>query len=143
MIDGYLDIKSSDELQIIGYTLQAFSNGAFLSEGKRLRGLIRRPNTMTAGIELSVRENLVLSARVQYVSARNDNYYEALYGPYGALGRRTVDDYSLLDVYFHWKLSPTFQLTGRVENLLDTRYEEILGFSSRGRGAFLNLQYSL
>ena len=143
MIDGYLDIKSSDELQTNGYTLQAFSNGAFLSEGKRLRGLIRRPNTMTAGIELSVRENLVLSARVQYVSARNDNYYEALYGPYGALGRRTVDDYSLLDVYFHWKLSPSFQLTGRVENLLDSRYEEILGFSSRGRGAFLNLQYSL
>ena len=97
---------------------------------------------MTAGIELSVRENLVERTRSVCQRPQRQLLRSTLWSLRCLLGRRTVDDYSLLDVYFHWKLSPSFQLTGRVENLLDSRYEEILGFSSRGRGAFLNLQYS-
>jgi vitamin B12 transporter len=144
LVDGYLDLRpTGKDAATSGYTMQVFSNGAFLIAGERMRGLIRRPNTMSAGLELQATRNCVVTARMQYVGARNDNYYEPLYGPYGALGRRAVNDYTLLDLNVSWSVTDRFRLNGRIENLFDTRYEEIMGFTSRGRGLYIRLTYTL
>lgn len=143
MVDGYLDIRAASRLNTSDYTLQSFSNGAFLQQAQRLRGLVRRPNTLLAGMDLQLHRRFATTLRVQYVGARNDNYYEPLSGPYGSLGRRAVNDYTLLDLQFNWRVSDAMRITGRVENLTDTRYEEILGFSSRGRGVYLRISYSI
>jgi vitamin B12 transporter len=48
--------------------------------------------------------------------------------------------YTLLDLATSWKLTKTMELTGRVSNLLDEDYEEILGFARPGRAVFAGLR---
>jgi len=48
--------------------------------------------------------------------------------PYGALGTKGVADYTLLD----------FSAGAQVENIFDTKYREINGFTTRGRGVYFN-----
>jgi vitamin B12 transporter len=39
-----------------------------------------------------------------------------------------------------WKVTKGIELFGRIENLFDRRYEEILGFPALGRGAMAGLR---
>lgn len=56
------------------------------------------------------------------------------------LDRVAIDAYTVLDLAVAWKLTASFELTGRVSNLLDEQYEEVLGFVRPGRGVFAGLR---
>ena len=47
-----------------------------------------------------------------------------------------MDSYTVLDLAASWKLTQTVELTGRISNLLDEDYEEILGFVRPGRAVY-------
>ena len=54
--------------------------------------------------------------------------------------RVDIDAYTVVDLAASWKLTQSLELTGRVSNLLDEEYEEILGFVRPGRAIFAGLR---
>jgi len=127
-----------------GNYVQLFYGGDFLSNGNvQSTGLLRRPGTL-ANIILTYMpiKKLSLSAQVKYVGARTDAQYNYTFGPDGADAYTNLPDYTLLDLYASYKISKAFSTTLRVENVLNTTYYEILGYSTLGRAVYLNLNYA-
>jgi vitamin B12 transporter len=54
----------------------------------------------------------------------------------------TLDEFVLVALAGSWQFSDHVELFGRVENLLDDDYEEVVGFSEPGIGAFAGLRLS-
>ena len=84
---------------------------------------------------------MAVSAAYRYAASRFDSGYDADLGPYGALNQFKVENYNLIDLGLNWDLSKTFSLGFKLENILDENYQEILGFQTRGRSAYLKLNF--
>ncbi|MEP4193808.1 MAG: TonB-dependent receptor, partial [Sneathiella sp.] len=54
--------------------------------------------------------------------------------------RETLDQYFLLNIGGRYQLTDKIELQGRIENLLNENYQEVLGFNSPGIGAFIGLR---
>ena len=54
--------------------------------------------------------------------------------------RVDIDAYTVLDLATSWKLTQSLELTGRITNLLDEEYEEVLGFARPGRAVYAGLR---
>ena len=50
--------------------------------------------------------------------------------------RVKMDSYTLLDLAGGWKITRSLELIARITNLTDEAYEDVLGYSTRGRGYF-------
>ena len=78
-----------------------------------------------------------LNLDVQHVAGLTDLDFTA-----ASMGANQIklDDYTLVNVGFSHTVNDKVILTGGVRNLLDESYEEIYGFSTQGRTAFLGLK---
>lgn len=56
--------------------------------------------------------------------------------------RVRLDDYTVVDLNAEWRLTGHVRAFGRMENLLDDRYEEVFSFVSPGRGVYAGLKAS-
>ena len=81
------------------------------------------------------RGNMNLGAR--YNGSQQDVYFSPL--TY-TTERVNIDAYTLLDLAASWKLTSALELTGRITNLLDEDYEEVLGFARPGRAVYAGLR---
>lgn len=54
----------------------------------------------------------------------------------------TEPGYALLNFTASWWISPSWSLSGRIENVLDAEYETASGYNTADRGAFLTLRYT-
>jgi vitamin B12 transporter len=54
--------------------------------------------------------------------------------------RVTLTDYVLVNIGGSFKVNETVEVYGRVENLLDERYEEVFGYNTQGRAAFAGVK---
>jgi vitamin B12 transporter len=71
----------------------------------------------------------------------NGSQLDVFYSPLTYVTERVeIDAYTVVDLAAAWKLSPSLELTGRVSNLLDEEYEEILGFVRPGRAVYAGLR---
>jgi vitamin B12 transporter len=123
------------------YHVQLYSTGDFLNEKVEIEGLTRRSNTANFMINYKIIENLFLCADLKYVGGKEDIFYDPALGPYGALGTQDVDEYSLIGSTVQYKLFDRLLLSIRFDNILDTEYQELLGYTTRGRGYFLKIRY--
>ena len=55
-------------------------------------------------------------------------------------GMVTLDDYLLVNVAASYKLDDRITLFGRVENMLDSEYEEVYGYTSAPAAAYAGLK---
>jgi vitamin B12 transporter len=55
----------------------------------------------------------------------------------------TLDDYWLLRLAASYEVAPGVELFGRVENLLDQRYQEVFGYETAGAAAFAGVRLKL
>jgi vitamin B12 transporter len=78
-----------------------------------------------------------LNLDVNYNGAQIDNFFPP---PEFAQVQVELDHFVLVDLAASWSLTPWLEITGRVTNLLDEEYEEILGFVGPGRGVFAGLR---
>jgi vitamin B12 transporter len=80
----------------------------------------------------------------QYNGRRDDLGFRVT-GPFGAVTPEIVglDDYWLLSAAMSYKVQPGVELFGRVENLLDTKYQEIYGFNTAGAAAYGGVRITL
>ncbi|MBI5615579.1 MAG: TonB-dependent receptor [Gammaproteobacteria bacterium] len=61
--------------------------------------------------------------------------------PFFAAQRVTLADYTLVGVSASWKVLPHVSVLGRLDDLVDQRYEEVYGYRSEGFGAFLGVRF--
>ena len=136
-VEAVLDADITDQFSVQGsYTwvdaTETDASGNTVQE-------VRRPQHMASFIAnfdfLQDRGNLNLS--VNYNSAQFDSFFPP---PFFGLEYVQLDNYTVVDVAASWQLSPQFELIGRITNLLDANYEEVLGFTRPGRGIYAGLR---
>ena len=50
--------------------------------------------------------------------------------------------YAKLDVLANYKVNDNLSMFGRIENLTDTRYEEVYNYGTAGRSYYAGISYS-
>ncbi len=99
---------------------------------------IRRPRHMAAlnvNYAFSARFNVNLN--VSYNGTQYDNFFPPFPQP---VERRELASYRLVSLAASLRLTERFELFGRMENLLDEDYEDVLGFATPGPGAFVGIR---
>lgn len=98
--------------------------------------LLRRPRH-SGGIVLDqqVRPGIDLNLSYRFAGERRDNDFSTW--PATPV---TLDGYGIVNVAANWKITPNIQLFGRVDNLFDTNYEEILGYGTVGITGYLGIR---
>jgi vitamin B12 transporter len=144
LVNGKLEYNPDniDNSRTQGNHIQLYSNGKFILKETESVGLARRPNTGNINLTYLPSNKITLRMDIKYVGSRNDVGYDASLGPYGALGTIGVEDYALLDFQARYEILKGFSATLHVENILNTDYSEIIGYSTRGRGLYCGLSYS-
>ena len=123
--------------------VQVYDGGVFLNGSSQSTGLLRRPGALgNFSIIWHPVKKLALTLRARYVGTRFDAQYDNNLGPYGAIGFVNVGDYTLLDAYASYDITNNFSVTARCENIFNTVYSEILGYTTLGRSGYLNLRYT-
>lgn len=146
LVSGKLKYKPSDvdTAQTHGNHIQIYGNGAFITNKEvETLGLSRRPSTANLSLTYSPIKQFSIRSDIRYVGSRADVYYETTLGPYGALGTVAVEQYTLLDLSVKAIIYKGLSANLRVENVLNKKYFEINGFTTRGRGFYLTLRYNL
>ena len=155
-ISGNISILSSnleysgaglDTTHTHGNTVQIFNGGSFLTNTSgniTLNGLLRRPGDM-ANITLTYKpiSKLSFSGVLRYVGVRTDATFNPALGPYGADAAANIPDYMLVNLYASYEIMKGLKITASCENLLNTTYYEIFGYSTLGRAFYLNFRYNL
>lgn len=95
--------------------------------------LQRRPEHLgRVAVAVTPLAGLLIEPRVTFVSRR-----------FSASGeRQPLPRYARLDVYAEYKLDESWRAFVRVENLTDTRYQEVLNYGTTGRAAYAGLSVS-
>ena len=74
---------------------------------------------------------------------RSGNQQDDFFPPFPPFQERVeLDAYTLINLAGSYQLTDNFQLTGRIENLSDEEYEEVLGFQSPGFAAYAGIRLS-
>jgi len=101
---------------------------------------LRRPRH-TGNLRLGYtpqRVPLGLLVDLAYVGAQDDVFFPPFPQPQQ---RVRLDDYVLADLTLRYRVARHFELLGRVENALDATYEDVYGFATPGRAAYLGVRY--
>ncbi|MGK7389471.1 MAG: TonB-dependent receptor domain-containing protein, partial [Candidatus Cyclobacteriaceae bacterium M2_1C_046] len=127
-----------------GNHVQIFESGEFVTSEKELEGLTRRPSA-SALLQAEYRpvEPLAFKVTSRFVDSRDDIFYSADLGPFGAQDRSKVDGYNLTDFSIRYRVNNNLSVMGKIENVFDTDYVEINGFNTRDRSFFIKAQYRL
>ena len=101
--------------------------------------LLRRPkNKLTLNLNYNILKNLNSDLEILYIGERDDKDFSK----YPA-ERIKLKSYTLVNVAVTYKFLNMLQLYGRIENLLDTQYEEIFGFGTAGLSGYLGFKLNL
>lgn len=120
--------------------VQLYNLGVFLEGDVTLEDAVRRPDFTAFGqVGFRPMKGVALSATYRYTGKRFDAGYDSSLGPYGALARLNVEAYHLVDAAVSWQASNTLSVAMQVENILNERYQEVVGFQTRGRGVYLKM----
>jgi vitamin B12 transporter len=92
--------------------------------------LVRRPrNGGSLDLDWKICPRLEATARALFASGRTDNNFDDFSQPPVV----TMSGYTKVDLGLNCHVSKNFSVYGRVENLLDERYQEAYGFPALGR----------
>jgi len=133
-----------DTAQTHNAQVQIYDGGTFLGGSGQSTNLLRRPGTLAnASITWKPLKRLAFNVKARYVGTRYDAQYDNNLGPYGAIGFANVSDYTLFDASVSYNFTENCSGMIRCENILNTTYYEILGYTTRGRSIYFNLRFSL
>ncbi|WP_426000172.1 TonB-dependent receptor plug domain-containing protein [Caulobacter sp. DWR1-3-2b1] len=131
--DG-VEVEASYEVNTIvtvstNYTnMDATNRSAGANFGKDLAR--RAGETANADLAIDLPAGLSGGVSMQYVGHSFDN----------ASNTRRLKSYVLTDVRIAYPINETFEVYGRVENLLDQQYETLYRYGTLGRGAFAGVR---
>jgi vitamin B12 transporter len=135
--------ESIDTVKTRGNHVQLFSSGGFVSQSDvHTTGLVRRPSTGNLSLTYSPTEKVFFKTIVKMVSGRKDVIYDPVLGPYGAQTTTPLQAFTLVDLISGVKFDAHIFAMVRVENVFDVKYTEIRGYTTRGRGIYLSVNYT-
>ena len=77
-----------------------------------------------------------INLNLSYTGDQYDTFF-----PPGAAGQRVkLDSYTLVNLAASYQATDRVRVYGRIENLFDDDYEDVIGFSTPGIGAFIGVQ---
>jgi vitamin B12 transporter len=153
----------NDISELIDFTLVGFQNlGAALTQGLEVGG-DWSPNTLVAlagsytfmdatekdgGEQLARRPRHQGAVQVTFYPTEGLHVFTELVAKgvrndVGPSGPVALDAYALLNLAAGYQVSRSLILKGRIDNLLDTEYEEVYGFGTAGLSGYLGLQVKL
>lgn len=91
--------------------------------------LLRRPRHMASA-----------NANYQFSEKLSGNFTVIYNGPMRDIGSVTLDGYMVANLAASYKLTPYLDLTGRVENLFDARYQEVAGYGVPGMAGYVGIR---
>ena len=134
-IETFLSYTSDKLSAHLTYT---YTDAVDLSSGEEVK-LIRRPeNKATFSISYSPFEKLQFHSSVRYLGNRVDEDFSAFPSK-----RVSIESYTLMDLSVNYQLISNLSLFGRVENLFDSDYEEVLYYGTLGRAFYAGFTFDL
>lgn len=130
-------IKDLDREHTKDYQLQLYNSGLFLNQNQNVSTLARRPSTMGFNTKYKISDKLHSSILYSYIGRRNDVYYEYSLGPFGALASQALGVVHLFDLNLNYLLNKNTSFQLRMENVLNNKYSDILGYNTRGRSIYV------
>lgn len=101
--------------------------------------LIRRPNDkFTMSVSYSPIEKLNLNSTIRYIGKRTDEDFSAF--PSATV---VLSDYTIMDFTVNYKILSNLTLFGRIENLFNKDYEEVLYYGTPGRSFYAGITFDL
>jgi vitamin B12 transporter len=101
--------------------------------------LLRRPSSkLFAKLHYRVAEDLGISLDVAQIGERDDLDFATF-----PAARVTLDSYTLVNLAAGFRITPRVRLFGRLENLLDEQYEDVLGYGVQGFGGYAGVKFSM
>ncbi|MFN8278917.1 MAG: TonB-dependent receptor [Saprospiraceae bacterium] len=117
--------------------IQLYNSGKFISTVADQSELVRRPSKIKLQLQHQLNKKTGISIQHLYTSRRYDSYYNEQNGPFGALNNELLKPYHITNVNIDIKWSKHLKTVLRFENIFDSKYSEIRGYASRGRGVYL------
>ena len=119
-----------------GTSLRAYYTFTDSKDHESDEQLLRRPRH-SGGIVLDqrVRQGVDLNLSYRFSGERRDNDFSTW--PATPV---TLDGYGIVNVAANWKITPTIQLFGRIDNLFDAEYEEVLGYGTVGISGYIGVR---
>jgi len=153
----------NDISELIDFTFVGFQNlGAALTQGLEIGGdwspneLIALAGSYTfmdaaekdSGEQLARRPRHQGAVQVTFYPAEGLHVFTELIAKgerndVGPSGPIALDAYALVNLAAGYQISRRLALKGRIDNLLDTEYEEVYGFGTAGLSGYLGLQVRL
>ena len=100
--------------------------------------LLRKANSANIKLDYIANEKLSFDLSLAYIGERKDVTFSGT-----ASEIIKLEAYQLLGFAARYEINEHLNTSFRITNLLDEKYQEVLGYNTRGRSFFLNLQYSL
>jgi vitamin B12 transporter len=122
-------LEFSGKAGIIDGLLSATGTYTYLRAKDRATNqtLARRPQHLgRAALQITPTEKWLIEPSVLLVSERFSSANE----------RNRVAPYARFDVYSEYRLNETWKVHGRIENITDTRYQEVFNFGTTGRAFY-------
>lgn len=101
--------------------------------------LLRRPkNQFYFYSNYNINQNFDLNLSIKYVGKRIDKDFSSFPSK-----RITLPDYTLINLATSYKVNNLITIYGRIENLFDKKYEDVLYYGTLGRSFYLGVDFSL
>lgn len=101
--------------------------------------LIRRPkDKLTLSLSYNPIEKLNLNTSIRYIGEREDEDFSSF-----PSARVKLESYTIVDFTVNYKLLSNMKLFGRVENLFDADYEEVLFYGTLRRSFYAGFVFDL
>lgn len=119
-----------------GTSLRAYYTFTDSKDHEKDEQLLRRPQH-SGGVVLDqqVRPGIDLNLSYRFSGERRDNDFSTW--PATPVN---LDGYGIVNVAANWKITPNIQLFGRIDNLFDAEYEEILGYGTVGITGYIGVR---
>jgi vitamin B12 transporter len=138
-IEFYFVFKPIDELSMKGNFTYTDSKDLSVNPADRNKPLLRRPKVKAAyEINYIFNNNFNISSEIIFTGERDDKDFSMF-----PAQRIKLKDYSVVNVSASYSFFSFLQLYGRVENLFDADYEEVLGYSTPGLSGYAGIKLSL
>lgn len=138
-VETSLTLRPTDTTRITGRYAWLNATEPDRTGGQQVREL-RRPkhNASLSLLQGFMNGRGNLRADVIWNGKRHDQFF----GTFPAT-TVTLDDYTLVNLGAGWQVTPELELFGRIENLTNADYEDVLGYNTPGRQAFAGFRLSL
>ncbi len=129
----FAELRSGKVTARIDYT---YTDAIDKADGSSL--LRRARNKVNAHMTYTHDESTSAGFTFQHVGPRPDNNFEVF-----PAERISLESYTLVGLTAQRRIVENVIVTGRVENLLDEKYQEVLHYATSGRALYFGIRYSL